>query len=205
MLINNHIKVDNIHINFPIKSYYLLRFAKTLESLDMIEKELLEAKCVSGEFYELFISDFRSSFTWYKLRSMFKSVSNDEFDGSHKQVRKIAKKYLLAMIFADVNSYKKVQDIFRVKFPSLLDLLILFKKKFGYKSLSYLLFQIESCLMLDKVARKFNAKYYRVAPIFSLHDCLITTVDYESQLQAILTEVFKEEFDVAPRVETAHW
>ena len=205
MLINNHIKVDNIHINFPIKSYYLLRFAKTLESLDMIEKELLEAKCVSGEFYELFISDFRSSFTWYKLRSMFKSVSNDEFDGSHKQVRKIAKKYLLAMIFADVNSYKKVQDIFRVKFPSLLDLLILFKKKFGYKSLSYLLFQIESCLMLDKVARKFNAKYYRVAPIFSLHDCLITTVDYESQLEVILTEVFKEEFDVAPRVETAHW
>lgn len=205
MLINNRIKVDNIDTNFPINTYYPLMFAKTLESLDIVEKELLEAKCVSGEFYELFISDFRSSFTWYRLKSMFKSVSKGEFDGSHKQVRKIAKKYLLAMIFADIDCYTKVQDIFRKIFPNLLDVLILFKKKFGYKSLSYLLFQMESCLMLDKVARRFNAKYWRVAPIFSLHDCLITTVDYESQLQAILTEVFKEEFDVAPRVETAHW
>lgn len=205
MLINNRIKVDNIHVIFPINTFYPLMLAKTLKSLDIVEKELLEAKCVSGEFYELFISDFRSSFTWYRLKSMFKSVSKDEFDGSHKQVRKIAKKYLLAMIFADIDCYTKVQDIFRKKFPNLLDVLILFKKKFGYKSLSYLLFQMESCLMLDKVARRFNAKHWRVAPIFSLHDCLITTVDYESQLQAILTEVFKEEFDVAPRVETAHW
>lgn len=205
MLINNRIKVDNIHIIFPLKTFYPLMFVKTLESIDIVEKELLEAKCVSGEFYELFISDFRSSFTWYRLKSMFKSVSNDEFDGSHKQVRKIAKKHLLAMIFADIDCYTEVQDIFRKKFPNLLDVLILFKKKFGYKSLSYLLFQMESCLMLDKVARRFNAKYWRVAPIFSLHDCLITTVDYESQLEAILTEVFKEEFDVAPKVETAHW
>lgn len=205
MLINNRIKVDNINVIFPINTFYPLMLAKTLKSLDIVEKELLEAKCVSGEFYELFISDFRSSFTWYRLKSMFKSVSKDEFDGSHKQVRKIAKKYLLAMIFADIDCYTKVQDIFRKKFPNLLDVLISFKKKFGYKSLSYLLFQMESCLMLDKVARRFNAKYWRVAPIFSLHDCLITTVDYESQLQAILTEVFKEEFDVAPRVETAHW
>jgi hypothetical protein len=109
------------------------------------------------------------------------------------------------MIFANINSYKKVQDIFRAKFPDLLDVLILFKKKFGYKSLSHLLLQMESCLMLDKVARKFNAKHWRVAPIFSLHDCLITTVDYESQLETILTEVFEEEFDVAPKVETAYW
>lgn len=112
MIINNHIKVDNIGISFPLISSYLLMIAKALESLDMIEKELLEEKSVSGEFYELFISDFRSSFTWYKLRSMFKIVSNDEFDGSHKQLRKIAKKFLLAMIFANVSSYKKVQDIF---------------------------------------------------------------------------------------------
>lgn len=205
MIINNHIKVDNIYISFPLKSSYLLMFAKALESLDTIEKELLEEKSVSGEFYELFISDFRSSFTWYRLKSMFESISNDEFDGSHKQLRKIAKKYLLAMIFADINCYTEVQDIFRKKFPNLLDVLISFKKKFSYELLSHLLLQMESCLMLDKVARRFNAKHWRVAPIFSLHDCLITTVDYESQLQAILTEVFKEEFDVAPKVETAHW
>lgn len=205
MLINNRIRVDNIHVIFPINTFYPLMLAKTLKSLDIVEKELLEAKCVSGEFYELFISDFRSSFTWYRLKSMFKSVSKDEFDGSHKQVRKIAKKYLLAMIFADIDCYTKVQDIFRKIFPNLLDVLILFKKKFGYKSLSYLLFQMESCLMLDKVARRFNAKNWRVAPIFSLHDCLITTVDYESQLETIFNEVFKEEFDVAPKVETAHW
>ncbi|MFV5699643.1 hypothetical protein ACM55H_14845 [Flavobacterium sp. ZT3R17] len=205
ILINNHIKVDNINISFPIKSYYLLMFAKTLESLDVIEKQLLEGKCVSGEFYELFINDFKSCFTFCNLKRMYKSVSNDEFNGSYQQIRKIAKKYLLAMIFADVKSYKKVQGLFRAKFPNLLDVLILFKKKFGYESLSYLLFQMESCLMLDKVAKKFNAKYYRVAPIFSLHDCLITTVDYESQLELILKGVFKEEFDVAPRVGTAYW
>ncbi|MDD5151103.1 MAG: hypothetical protein PHC28_11630 [Flavobacterium sp.] len=202
MIINNHIKEDRININYSLNP---LTVAKTLESLDMIEKELLEEKSVSGEFYELFISDFKSTFNWYKLKCMFKSVSNDEFNGSYKQVRKIAKKYLLAMIFADIDSYKEVQDIFRKKFPNLLDALILFKKKFGYKSLSYLLFQMESCLMLDKVARRFNARHWRVAPIFSLHDCLITTVDYERKLEIILKEVFIEEFDIAPKVETAPW
>jgi hypothetical protein len=205
MVINNHIKADNIDISFPLISSYLLRIAKALESVDMIEKELLEEKSVSGEFYELFISEFRSSFTWYRLKSMFESVSNDEFDSSHKQLRKIAKKQLLAMIFADIDCYTEVQDIFRKKFPNLLDLLISFKKKFGYKSLSHMLLQTESCLMLDKVARRFNAKYWRAAPIFSLHDCLITTVGYESQLESIFKEVFIEEFDVAPKVETALW
>lgn len=202
MIVNNHIKQDRININLSLN---LLMFAKTLGSLDMIEKELLEKKSVSGEFYELFISDFKSTFNWYKLKSMFKSVSNDEFNGSYKQVRKITKKYLLAMIFADIGSYTEVQDIFRKKFPNLLDALILFKKKFCYESLSHLLLQTESCLMLDKVARRFNAKHCRVAPIFSLHDCLITTIDYESELETILKEVFKEEFDIAPKVETAPW
>lgn len=68
-----------------------------------------------------------------------------------------------------------------------------------------MLLQTESCLMLDKVARRFNAKYWRAAPIFSLHDCLITTIGSESQLESIFKEVFIEEFDVAPKVETESW
>lgn len=202
MIINNHIKQDSINIHFSLN---LLTIAKTLETLDMRETKLLEGTAVSGKFYNLFIDDFRDNYTHEELVEMNKLVTEEDFIGTEKQIRKIAKKNVLAMIFADVNSYKKVQSIFRTKFPNILDALKLFKKKYGYKSLSHMLLQTESYLILDKVARKFNAKYYRVAPIFSLHDCLITTVDYESQLETILMEVFKKEFDVAPRVETVPW
>lgn len=202
MIINNHIKQDSINIHFSLN---LLRIAKTLETLDMRETKLLEGTAVSGKFYNLFIDDFRNNYTHEELVEMNKLVTEEDFIGTEKQIRKIAKKNVLAMIFANINCYKKVQSIFRIKFPNILDALKLFKKKYGYKSLSRILLQTESYLILDKVARKFNAKYYRVAPIFSLHDCLITTVDYESQLETILKEVFIEEFDVAPRVETAHW
>jgi hypothetical protein len=205
MIINNHVKLDKLKISFSIKSSYLLMFTKAFESIDKTEKELLKEKTISGEFYELFITDFRSSFSWDDLRKMFEFISNDEFDGSDKQLRKIAKKYLLAMIFADINCYKEIQDVFMKKFPNLLNLLISFKKMFGYKSLSHLLLQTESYFLLDKVARRFNFKYWRVAPIFTLHDCLITTVGYESQLETILKEVLMEEFDVAPKVKTELW
>lgn len=202
MIINKHIKEDRINIHFSLNP---LTFAKTLETLDMREKMLLEETSVSGKFYNLFIDDFQDNYTNEELVEMNKLVTEEDFIGTEKQIRKIAKKNVLAMIFANINSYKKVQSIFRTKFPNLLDVLKLFKKKYGYKSLSHLLLQTESYLILDKVARKFNAKYYRVAPIFSLHDCLITTIDYQSELETILKEVFKEEFDIAPKVETAHW
>lgn len=59
--------------------------------------------------------------------------------------------------------------------------------------------------MLDKVGRKFNMKYWKKAPVFSLHDCLITTEGFEGNLEAILKEVFVDVFNVAPKVETAYW
>lgn len=115
MIVTVHSNLGGINIYL---SDYLLMFAKTLRSLDVVEKELLEQTAVSGRFYDLFIEDFKSSYSEKELGKMHKLVSSDVYDGSYKQIRKIAKKQLLAMIFAEETAYMKIQRIFRKKFQT---------------------------------------------------------------------------------------
>ena len=122
MIVINRIKEESINIKFSIN---LLMFTKALESLDKKEKQLLEEASISGEFYNLFIDSFRDNFTLEELTRIYKSDFDDEFTGTKGQMRKLAKKNVLAMIFADVKHYKKVQELFRNKFPNLLKVFII--------------------------------------------------------------------------------
>mgnify|MGYP000636581842 CR=1 FL=1 len=92
------------------------------------------------------------------------------------------------MLFAKPKHYHREQKIFKRQFPETLEAVNSYKRKFGYKKLSHLLLQTEAYYLLNVVARKFNRKYHRKAPVITLHDCLITTFDYKKVLQDTLSE-----------------
>lgn len=196
MILYNYINNIILINNYPL----LLMFLKSLEGVDVKEVELFKDLAVKGEFYELFIKDFEKEFTFYEFKYFYSLDYNDEYKGTFIQKRKVVKKILLAMLFAKEKQYVKVQNIFKKYFPTLLVSFNLFKKNYGYKEMSHLLLYFESHFVLDVVARKFNKENYRKAPIFSLHDCLITTFDYEKVLEGVMSSILEEKLSYAPKL-----
>lgn len=195
----NNILISNINNISSNSTSTLLMFSKSLENLSKKEIELIQEYSKEGNFYDLFVDDFEENFTSEEMKSLFENESNETYVGSFHQKRKVCKKQILAMLFAEPHQYEDIQEIFKLKFPELLEKLNAFKLEYGYKKLSFLLFQLESLFVLDIVARKFNKKYCKKAPIFTLHDCLITTEDYGNNLQICLNDSMNEILGCAPK------
>ncbi|WP_417556908.1 hypothetical protein [Mesoflavibacter zeaxanthinifaciens] len=204
MLICNNNITDNNHLNNNI---LLLKFQESLKSLSIKEIDLVKKIVVNGEFYDYFIDDIVEYFEYDELKVLYNKDNEENYSGSRTEIRKIAKKNILAMIFADPRSknYTKFRKIFKNKFPELLAVLNRFKIENGKKQLSHLLFQIESYYVLDVVARDFNKKYSKTAPIFSLHDCLITTEDFASELKKTFEVVLNRELANKPMTKITKW
>ncbi|WP_048331031.1 hypothetical protein [Bizionia psychrotolerans] len=204
MLVSDNVSNYLINNNLLVHMFY-----KTLESLSIIEIELVRELTISGQFYDSFIDDIRKEFDVDSLSVMYRNEVNkdDDFVDDYGQIREIAKKYIIAMINAESNSEKYLgfRNIFKNKFPSLLNIINNFKDTHGNKKLSHMLLQIESHYVLDVVAREFNKKYYSQAPIFTLHDCLITTEDFGDELENLVIDTLKDRLSIAPMVKKVAW
>ncbi|MBO6515210.1 MAG: hypothetical protein JJ975_01490 [Bacteroidia bacterium] len=181
---------------------------KKLRHVDTNEFELLRRTTTTGTFYDQFVEDFKESHSYAELKKM--SIENGaDFNGSHKDIKRIVKKRMLSMIYAKPKGFKKEQAIFARHFPTLLLALnsakISGKGKERYKNLSHLFMQFEASIMINLCARRFNQKFARHAPIFTLHDCLITTADYAAKLQEIIESEFLEHFSVKPKLKRQIW
>lgn len=186
-------------------SFLLLMIYKSFENLSQKEIQLLKELGKNGSFYDEFVSDFDRVYSFEQMRYFYESENDDEYTGAEKQIRKVSKKRLLAMLFAKPDQYLKEQEIFKTKFPELLERINKFKDEAGHEKFSHILFQIESCFVVDVVARKFNKKYWRSAPIFTLHDCLITTSDYIEELQQVFNDGFMKYLGCVPKTEIKEW
>lgn len=196
-------KIYNI-LNEESYSYYLM-FYKSFESLSQKEIQLLNLLGSNGGFYDEFVSSFVKAYSFEKMKNFYEIENEDEYTGTETQIRRVCKKRLLAMLFAQSMHYEEEQEIFKTKFPELLDRMNKFKDQAGHEKFSYLLFQTEACFVLDVVARNFNKTYWRNAPIFTLHDCLITTSDYVDKLQRTFNECFIEYLGCVPKTDVKEW
>jgi hypothetical protein len=201
MILNN--KLDNklISITNPI----LLMFVNSLLGLDIKEIELMQDKSINGTFYDDFIPEYEKEYKTDTIKIMFEKENDDKFTGSEKQIRKVIKKRLLAMIFAKTKDYKIEQKIFKTKYSSILNNINKFKDDFGYEKLSHLLFQMEAHFMINEAARSFNSKHWRKAPLFTLHDCLITTSKYSEELKDCMRKTFENLIGISPNMTNKEW
>lgn len=203
-----NILIDKNNINKIINDEELsplLMFSKTLGSASIKEIELMQTLGKNGSFYDYFISDFENKFSFEELKFWYEKENEDEYIESERQIRKICKKQILAMLFADTDEYLETQEIFKIKFPELLEKLNQFKIEFGYKKVSHLLFQFEAFFVLNIVARNFNNKYWRKSPIFTLHDSLIVASNHSDDLIYHFEKDIEKILGSAPKVDVKKW
>lgn len=194
--------IDESVINrYPL----LLMIYKSLENLSSIEIEEFHKLAVKGEFYDCFIPEFEKVYSDLEYKRYYEKENNDTYTGIYKQKKKVVKKQLLAMLFANIDQYLVEQDVFKNKFPELLTCINAFKQEHGYNKLSHVLFQLEAYYLIDEVARGFNRKYHRKAPIFTLHDCLITTLDNKAELENFMTQSLTKLLGSAPMMKDKNW
>lgn len=214
VLLNNTLNKDSIKELFNKNIYNILRgessilylmFYKSFESLSQKEIQLLIKLGRNGKFYDEFIPYFNEMFSPEDMRYFYNSENDDNYVEAEIQKRKVCKKRLIAMLFAKSTQYLKEQEIFKTKFPELLERINNFKDETGHEKFSHILFQIEACFVVDVVARRFNRKYRRNAPIFTLHDCLITTSDYVDRLQEVFNDNFVEYLGCIPKTDVKEW
>ncbi|MBE4950882.1 hypothetical protein [Chryseobacterium culicis] len=214
VLLNNTLNKDSVKELFNKNIYNILKgdssilylmFYQSFKNLSQKEIQLLIKLGRNGKFYNEFISYFDEIFSPEDMRSFYESENDDKYTGTKEQIRKVCKKRLLAMLFAQSTQFLKEQEIFKLKFPDLLEKINKFKDKAGHKIFSHILFQIEACFVVDVVARRFNRKYRRNAPIFTLHDCLITTSDYVDRLQEEFKDCFIEYLNCFPKTKIEEW
>lgn len=200
--------IDKYNINKIINNEelsLLLMFSKTLESASVKEIELIQTLGKKGKFYDYFISDFEKRFSFEKLKYWFEKENDDEFTGTHIQIRKVCKKQVLAMLFADTDEYLDLQVIFSNKFPELLKKINEFKNNFGYKKFSHVIFKFEAFFVLNIVARNFNNKHWRESPIFTLHDSIIVASNYSDDLICHFEKDIEKIVGSAPKVDVKKW
>ena len=108
------------------------------------------------------------------------------------------------MFNARPSYHLKAEAVFNNHFPSILIWLKTFKKS-NHKYFSYLTLQLESYFMLNIVARKFNKKFRGKKPLFTLHDCLITTEDNIDELHLFMKETLAEALNFTPILKVEVW
>ena len=69
-----------------------------------------------------------------------------------------------------------------------------------HKKIAYCTFQFEAKTMIDKIAREYDKIHKGKVPIFTLHDCLITTVSHVEELKDFMEKKFIDLFEVAPNL-----
>jgi hypothetical protein len=164
---------------------------------------------------------------YYKSNSGY--VLKRDFNYSKDDKLSIVKKQMLSWPNARVNKFKSEQAVFKKLYPTIHDFLTkfktrryiaregIFKKKAEkiakepkidiketfqqHKKVSHLFLQLESYMMLDIVARKWNKSRSKM-PFFTLHDCIITTKDNVEELRLFMEEVFTSIVGVSPNFKT---
>lgn len=180
---------------------------------------------LQGNYYLQFVDMFDDEY--YQSNAQF--VLKRDFNYSKEDKLAIVKKQILSWPNARANKFKSEQAVFKKLYPTIHDFLTklkrrryiardgIFKKNAEkiakeskidikqtfqqHKKVSHLFLQLESYVMLDIVARKWNKSRSKL-PFFTLHDCIITTKDNVEELKRFMEEVFTTVVGLSPNFKT---
>lgn len=104
--------------------------------------------------------------------------------------RDYAKSIVMEVLFCSPNNHFEGVKAFKNAFPSVYEIMLFIKK--NCVALDTLLTNVEAHCFLDVVALEFSKKFPHV-PIWSIHDCLVTTQSHvgllHQQVESMLLEV----------------
>lgn len=151
-----------------------------------------------GKVYRM-VSNFT---TKDKVRKRRRKNNNSHSKVTYKDERDATKKIVMELFYSSPNSRVKEASIFRKQFPCI-------HKVFDciYKNnvpLHHLLQYVEAYILLDYVALKIS-KQYPEMPLWSIHDCLVTTSSNIYLLQERMIQSIKEITTFTPQLEIETW
>lgn len=167
---------------------------------------------LNQDFYESKGKSFDKAFKYYQFA--FKYMFGYYFDGDLNDLKKFAKRRFLSMLFAPTNKFYFEQLVFKELFPTIHKFINEYKNAYQYKEsvefcytkkdrhkkLAHLCFQMEAKVMIDNIARDFDKLHKGKVPIFTIHDCLLTTESKAEELKNFMQNKFIDLFGIAPNL-----
>jgi len=120
-------------------------------------------------------------------QGIFNSVMLARLPGYDKGTMK--KALFHEVFFGGVNVTGPVQDAFKREFPGIYDVLLLIKKRYGYKSIARMLQRAESELMIDGVCGTLVEDHPEVS-FLPVHDSLVTPEIHRATVQGVMHDQF---------------
>lgn len=137
-----------------------------------------------------------------ECKTMVQQIRNGQFysqfaeDESEEAVKR-AKRNLLTSWNLLTNK-SEMMESFKSKFPLLCDYIVDLKTP-NYKDISNLLMKIESYLMIDVIYKELLT-HHKVFPLYTIHDCVMTTEEHVDTVSRIMKEVFSRYLGEVPEL-----
>lgn len=169
---------------------YLDTYSITSRLRDAKDVELFRDLCIAGSIYEWFGAELYNS-------GILKKKSPIE-------QREYAKARLMRILFSKNDSANtKAKQLFRKLFPTVWDIFAEIKRT-QHSTLAVILQRIESYCVLEIAAKEFSS-IYTDAPLFSVHDSLVTTEDFVLQLKEIMGNQIEKIMGMQPQFKLDYW
>lgn len=184
-LYNKSYKINMNHQNFT--PYFLEKKIKEFAKLDDVVSFIEIVK--SGQLYEKF----------GELLSSKGLINQDD------PIRKQAKKIIFSSIFSPNQSiaYNQPMQIFKDNFPNVYEIYRSIKQS-EHRTLACVLQNLEADLVLHQ-ACKIISELRPNAPLFTLHDAIITTDEHKYFVKEILHNVLLNAIGIPPNLKFEEW
>jgi hypothetical protein len=199
-------KSNSISINTsPPDLPCTLMCAKDMSNLIEVSRNNWEeygvSEAISDEVTN-YLSCFRAGHFYEYLGAIVERIT-----GRHIKSRNELKLMVCSVLFSSNGENAAViktrKDIFEKVFPWISGLFRLLKQD-NHASLALLLQTIESEIFLNRIVARITQERPEV-PLFSIHDCLATTLEYEGYVRETVIEELQRATGVAPHLKTELW
>lgn len=185
---------------FPYLSPISLMLLETLKHIDIQEVKEYSKSVSQGTFYDQLTED------------LINKLSVDEQIRDVVTSRDLVKNLIMIIFFSPNNSNKHRYEkkLFEEQYPTIYKLIKRLKSfdeypiKERHKYFPFLLQRLEAYLFLEVIAKKFKT-LNPLAPLFSIHDSIITTVDYEHELRSLMEKELTYHIGIPPTMKPEYW
>lgn len=159
---------------------------KNNKMVDPVELDQYLKLVCSGQFYEYLAG----------------KMVGKSFNLEDRQVRKSFKKSIFSGVLFDRNRMKlsRWELLFQNEFPTIFVAVREIKDK-NYNAMAILLQKMESQFIFNAVAVIDREIGKGEAPLLTIHDSIVSTVEYINMVQQIMKHLFEQEFGLLPTLE----
>ena len=161
------------------------------------------------------IENYKSAVLAGKLYEGIADFIRLDTEGKKVFTREQAKKQTMTLLFGDPKSckimYLDAFKTFKSHYPDVAHLFELFKsrpvddsKATHYEDFAILLQRIESHMILNMITKKFHQTFTN-APLFTIHDCVVTDLEHKEQLAEIINSELTRVIGAPPKVKFDNW